>query len=326
MALEEKIPPQDLDAEQSVLGAMMLSKDAISLAIGKVKPEYFYREAHANIFSAMVALYQKNEPVDLVTVSAELKKMNKLEEAGGRIYLTEITHYVPTASNVEKYAEIVTEKALLRKLIDAGSNIVGSAFEHSGDVDIVLEDAQRKILDISRERVNDDFVKLDKVLDIVFENIQSIYDNEEKILGVPTGFSDLDALTSGFQKSDLVILAARPGVGKTTLALNFAVHAAVEKKLPVAVFSLEMPREQLAMRLLSSEAKLDSKRLRTANLHEHEYKSLMMALGHLSEAPIYIDDTAGLSPMELRAKLRRLQTEADIKLIVIDYLQLMRSS
>jgi replicative DNA helicase len=321
----DKIPPQNIDAEQSLLGAMMLSKDAIARIVGKVKAHYFYKQAHAQIFQAVIDLYRKNEPVDLITVSAELKKNDKLAESGGRAYLAEVVDSVPTAANAEKYADLVSEKALLRQLIDAGSHIIGDAFDETQEVDHVLELAQKKIGDISKERVGDDFVKLDEVLKTVFENIQSTYDTDEKILGISSGFGDLDAITSGFQKSDLLILAARPAMGKTTLALNFATNAAVKKNIPVAIFSLEMPKEQLAMRLLSSEAKIDSTRLRTANLKDHEYKDLVQGMGKLSEAPIYIDDSAGISPLELRAKCRRLQVEADIQLIVIDYLQLMRS-
>lgn len=323
--MEDKIQPQNLDAEQSVLGSMMISKDAIALAIGRVKPEHFYRSAHAHIFNAMVELYQKNEPVDLVTVSNTLRKNGNLDEAGGHSYLAEIINAVPTASNVESYASIVFEKAMLRRLIDAGSDIVKEAFDDTQYAAQVIEFAQKRVMDISSETTREDFVKLDTVIKGVFDDIQSVYDTDDKILGVTTGFHDLDNLTSGFQKGDLVILAARPAMGKTTLALNLATNAA-EKGNAVAVFSLEMPSSQLAMRLLSSESKLDSKRLRTANLHEHEYKNLMLALGKLSEMPVYIDDTPGISPLELRAKLRRLQAQDDIKLILIDYLQLMRSS
>jgi replicative DNA helicase len=326
VTMQEKIPPQDLEAEQSVLGSMMISKTAIALAMGIAKPEYFYREAHALMYKAIISLNQRNEPVDMVTVSSELKKMDALEIIGGRGYLAEVIDTVPTASNVEKYAAIVREKAILRKLIDAGSEIVGQAFDAQHDLAEVMDSAQKTITDISRENVRDDFVKLKSVLNDVFDNIQNTYGNDEKVLGVPTGFSDMDALTSGFQKSDLIILAARPAVGKTTLALNFAVNAAVNKKMPVAIFSLEMPKEQLAMRLLSYQAKIDSKRLRTANLLEHEYKSLNMAFGKLGDAPIYIDDNPGITPMELRAKCRRLQMEADVRLVIIDYLQLMRGS
>ncbi|MGE4169602.1 MAG: replicative DNA helicase [Candidatus Margulisiibacteriota bacterium] len=323
--MNTKIQPQDLDAEQSVLGSMLISKEAIAIVIGKVKQEHFYRQANANIFQAMCQLYQKSEPVDLITVGAQLKKNNAFEESGGSVYLAQVIDSVPTASNAEHYAEIVVEKAMLRKLIHVGSDIVNDAFQDDQDVDDVLNIAQKNIMDISKERVSDDFVKLDSVLKQVFDDIQAAYDSEDKILGVPTGYIDLDTMTSGFQKADLVILAARPSMGKTTLALNFAVHAAL-KKFPVAIFSLETPKEQMALRMLSSEAKIDSKRMRTSNLHEHEYRGLMHAMGALSDSPIFIDDTPGITPMDLRAKTRRLQMEADIKLIVIDYLQLMRSS
>jgi len=321
----ERIPPQDFDAEQSVLGAMMMSKLAISLVVGRLKSDYFYRDAHAHIFQAIISLYQRNEPVDLVTVSAELKKLETLDDAGGRTYLAEVINSVPTAANVEKYAEIVMEKGLLRKLIDAGGQIIKESFDDAQDPKYVLENAQKQILDISREQIQDDFVPLKSVLNEVFDNIQSVYGNEDKILGVSTGLPDLDTITSGFQKSDLIILAARPSMGKTTLALNFATYAAIEKKIPVAVFSLEMPKEQLAMRLLCAEAKMDSKRLRTANLMDHEWKDLNLAFGRLGDAPLYIDDSPGISPLEFRAKLRRLQIEANIGLVIIDYLQLMTS-
>lgn len=324
--MAEKVQPQDLDAEQSVLGSLMLSRDALAVVIGKLRSEYFYHPAHRHIFEAMLELFKKSQPIDLVTVSSELNKKKVLDSIGGSAYLADVLNSVPTAANVESYMDIVIEKALLRRVIESGSHMINEAFEQSQDVDHVIENAQKSILSISGERINDDFVKLDSVLKTVFDDIQSVYDNEDKIIGVSTGFKDLDALTSGFQKGDLVILAARPAMGKTTLAMNFAVNAALHKKQGVAVFSLEMPKEQLALRLLSSESKLDSKRLRTANLHDHEYRNLMHALGTLSEAPLYIDDTPGISPLQLRSKVRRLQVEADIKLILIDYLQLMKSA
>ncbi|MBT5953149.1 replicative DNA helicase [bacterium] len=323
--MDEKIPPSDLEAEQSVLGSMMISKDAISISVHKVKSLYFYKDAHAKIFDVIVGLYKRSEPADLVTVSSELKKLDQLDLVGGRRYLMEIIDTVPTAANVEKYINIIIEKSMLRQLIDIGSHIVSWGFEPAQDVDQALEQSQRAIMDMSKDRVSDEFVKLDAVLKTVFDDIQNVYDNDDKIIGTSTGYPDLDAMTSGFQPSDLLILAARPAMGKTTLAMNFATNLAVKQKEAVAIFSLEMPKEQLAMRLLSSESKLDSKRLRTANLLEHEYKDLVQALGMLSEAPLYIDDTPSISPLDLRAKTRRLQLEADIKLIVIDYLQLMKS-
>ncbi len=320
----EKIPPQDVEAEQSLLGAMMISSLGVAQVVGKVKPDYFYRIAHSHIFNAILSLYKSNQPIDLVTISAELKKANKLDESGGRSYLSEVIDSVPTAANIEKYADIVSEKAMLRKLIDAGSEIVAKAFDETQEVADVLESAQHSILEISREQVQDDFVKLKDILMPVMDSIESVYDNENKILGIPTGYKDLDDLTSGLQKSDMIILAARPSMGKTTLALNIALNSAVHYQKSVAMFSCEMPKEQLAMRLLSSESKINSSRLKTANILEQEYKDLSRALGRLSEANIYIDDTPAISPLEMRAKCRRLAVEGPIDLVIIDYLQLMR--
>lgn len=325
MSMQERIPPQNLEAEQSTLGAMMMSKDAIALVVSKLKPDHFYSPAHEHIYRAITDLYQKNQPIDLVTVAEQLKTTKVLDEAGGRSYLADVIETVPSAANIEKYADIVIDSAMLRKLIDAGSTIVADGFDAGLHVDDVLEDAQKKILDISKERVQDDFVPIKDILMPVMDSMHQVYDTEGRILGVPTGYDDLDKLTSGFQKSDFIILAARPAMGKTTLALNMATHAAVHHKVPVAIFSLEMPKEQLATRLLCSEAKINSSRLKTANLADHEYKQLTHALGQLSEAPIYIDDSPGLTPLELRAKSRRLQMEADIQLVIIDYLQLMRA-
>ncbi len=322
---KERIPPQNLDAEQSLIGALMLSKQAMAVVLGRVKAEHFYRDAHAHIYKAILALYQRSEPVDLVTLANELRKNGVLEEIGGRVYLAELADAVPTASNAERYADIVIEKALLRRIIDMGSDMVKMGFDDAQEAKEALEVAQRSVLALTRESIREDFVPLREVLNTVFDTMQSTYQSEDKILGVPTGFKDLDQLTSGFQAGDLIILAARPSMGKTTLALNFAAHAALNKQMPVAVFSCEMPKEQLAIRLLCAEAKLDTKRLRTANLKDHEYKDLNQAFGRLADAPLYIDDSPGISPLELRAKTRRLQMDTDVKLIVIDYMQLMRS-
>ena len=322
--MSTKVPPQNLDAEQSLLGAMMLSKDAIALIISKIRPDHFYRSAHSHIFQAIINLYKKNEPIDLVTVSNELKKTGVLDEAGGRSYLADVLDSVPSASNALHYSDIVFDKAILRRLLDTGSHIVGQAFDETNESNDVLEFAQKTILEISKEGIENDFVALKDILNTVFDSIQDTYENADKILGVPSGYQDLDTMTSGFQPGDLIILAARPSMGKTTLALNFAAQAAIEKKIPVAIFSCEMPKEQLAMRLLCAEAKLDSKRLRTANLQDFEYKDLNRAFGQLGDSPIFIDDSPGITPLELRAKCRRLQAESDVKLIIIDYLQLMR--
>lgn len=323
--MSEQVPPQDLEAEQSVLGAMMMSKEAVAQVATLLQAEYFYREAHAHIFNAVIALFQKNEPIDIITISDQLKKTNALESAGGSSYLAEVLNSVPTIANASKYADIVAEKAVLRKLIDIGAHIVADGFDESNSADAVLENAQRNILDLSKERIQDQFVLLKNILMPVVDSLHQVYDNDNKILGVSSGYKDLDSLLSGFQKSELIILAARPSMGKTTLALNFAMNAAILNKIPVAIFSLEMPKEQIAIRMLCSEAKIDSARLRTANMMDHEYKSLTYALGRLGDAPIYIEDSPGLSPLELRAKLRRLKAEVDLQLVVVDYMQLMRS-
>jgi replicative DNA helicase len=320
----DRIPPQNLEAEQSVLGAMMLSKDMIALVGMKLKPHHFYSHAHEAIFKVILELYQSNQPIDLITVSEALKKGDSLDQVGGRAYLAEIIDSVPTTSNAQQYADIVVDQAMLRQVIETGSDIVADGFDKTQHVDDVLERAQQKIMDLSRERVHDDFVPIKDVLMPVMDSMHDVYGADGQILGVTTGFDDLDQITSGFQKSDLIILAARPGMGKTTLALNIAVNAAIQKKHSIAVFSLEMPKEQLATRLLCGEAKIDSSRLKTANLQPREYDQLTHALGKLSEANIYLDDSPSLTPFELRAKTRRLQMEADVDLVIVDYLQLMR--
>ena len=326
MSTQQKIQPQDLESEKSLLGAMMLSQDAVALVIGKVNQDSFYKPSHGLIFQAIIDLFNKHEPVDLVTVSNELKKTGVLKEIGGRSYLIELTDTVPTAANAEYYCSIVFEKAMLRKLIAAGSTIIKEAYDESNEPKFVLDEAQQKILDLSKEGVKDNFIHLKEAVNTIFEQIQSNNLEDDKLVGIPTGYPDLDEMTSGFQPGDLIILAARPSVGKTTLALNIAQFLAIQKKIPVAVFSCEMPAEQLAMRLLCSEAKINSQRIRSSNMADHEYRDLNMAFGKLSEAPIYIDDTANISPIELRAKCRRLQTRTEIKLIIIDYLQLLRGS
>ncbi len=323
--MQERIPPQNLEAEQSVLGSMMLSKDAIAVVSGRLQPEYFYKDAHMHLYNAIIQLMKKGDPVDLVTVTSELKKMDLLEQAGGKAYIVDVLNSVPTATNVDYYANIVQEKALLRRLIDIGGNILENSFQDQDDVDQILGNAQRDILEISKENIQNDFVKLEHIVSTVWDDINDTYDNEDGILGVSTGYSDLDDMTSGFQPGDLVILAARPSMGKTALALNFALNASILKEDLVAIFSCEMPKEQLALRMLAAEAKVDLGRLRTANIHENEYRGLSQALGRLSEAPMYIDDTPSITPLMMRAKCRRLQMEGELRLIIVDYLQLMRS-
>ena len=326
MAKQQKLQPQNIESEQSLLGAMMISKDAVAVVIGKLKSESFYKPSHGIIFDEIINLFNNNEPIDLVTVSNALKKAGQLAEVGGRSYLIELTDAVPTASNADYYATIIFEKFLLRQLITAGSDIIKEAFDEGNEPKEVLDGAQQHIMELSKQGTKDNFIHLKEAVNTVFEKIQSTNLSEDKLLGTPTGYPDLDKMTSGFQPGDLIILAARPSMGKTTLALNFAQFLSIQKKESVAVFSCEMPSEQLAMRLLCSEAKIDSTRIRSSSLADHEYKDLNMAFGKLSEAPIYIDDTPNLSPIELKAKFRRLQTRAKPKLIIIDYLQLLRGS
>ncbi len=325
MRAEDRIPPHDLEAERSVLGSMMLSPEAVADGLSRLRSTHFYRPSHGIVFSAIFALFERKEPVDMVTVSAELKRMDKLDVIGGKSYLADVADSVPVAAHIEHYAKIVMEKAMLRQLIDAGTDIVHEAFSDQKEADRVLEDSHQRIMKLLNEQVQDEFVMLKDILGPVIDNIESVYDNDDKILGISTGYPDLDKMTSGFQPSDLIILAARPAMGKTTLAMNFAVNAALQKKVPIAFFSLEMPKEQLALRLLSMESKINMARLRTASIGDQEWKALTQALGRLSETQIFIDDSPSLTPIELRAKCRRLMRDYPVGLVVVDYLQLMRS-
>jgi replicative DNA helicase len=322
--MSNRVPPQSIDAEQSILGALMISKDAIASVLGQIQPDDFYVSRHSELYKAILSLYQKNEAIDVVTIVDELNKLNTLEKAGGKEYTVDILNAVPTAANVHYYVDIVKEKSILRKMIASGTSIVSKAFEDSEETDELLNGAIKDFMEISKSSTENDFSKLGDVVNNVWDNISESYGKEDQILGVPTGFKDFDLLCSGFQPSDLIILAARPAMGKTTLAMNFALNAGLQSDTGVAVFSLEMPKEQLALRMLSSEAKVDMSRLRTANIAEQEYRGLAKALGRLDNAPIFIDDTPGISPMQLRAKCRRLMMEHDIKMVIIDYLQLMR--
>lgn len=322
--MADRLPPQDLDAEQSVLGALMLSKDAIAAVAGKLKPDYFYKDAHKHIYEAMLSLNEKMEPVDLVTISAELKKKDMLDKIGGRAYIADIVNAVPSAANVEHYANIIHEKALLRLLISSSGEMIKDAYEEQEEVETILGNAQKTIMNLTKESVDNDLVPLGNVVSSVWDTINETFGSEDQVIGTPTGYKDLDEMTSGFQPADLIILAARPSMGKTALALNFAMNASLHYGKKVAFFSLEMPKEQLAIRMLSSEARVPLDRLKRANLADQDYKGLSHALGKLSESHIYIDDTPSISPLTLRAKARRAQMEHGLDLILIDYLQLMR--
>lgn len=322
---EERVPPQDLHAEQSVIGAMLIDKNACSRAMEVLSSDSFYRDAHKFIYEAIIALTEKNEPVDIVTVTSELRNSGKLDAVGGSVYISDLLGSVPTSANVEYYAKIVDEKAVLRRLIEAGSQIITDAFESQKDVDFVLDNAEKNIFDIALKRVRQGFHKIDNVLKNVLDRIDTLYGKKDSITGIPTGFPDLDKITAGFQNAEMIIIAARPSVGKTAFALNIAQNAAIRHKIPVAIFSLEMSKEQLAQRLLCSESEIDAQRLKTASLSDAGWKRLTRSLGKLSEAPIFIDDSASISTMEMRAKARRLKIDQGLGLLIIDYMQLMQA-
>ncbi|MFH1428199.1 MAG: replicative DNA helicase [Candidatus Margulisiibacteriota bacterium] len=321
--MAERIPPHNNEAEQAVLGAMLLDKETISRVVEILRADCFYNDSHRFIFQAIISLYEDNKPIDMVTVADNLRKNKQLDSIGGSVYLTDILDAIPTASNVEYYARLVDDASILRNMITTGSELVTMAFDPEQEVGSVLENAQRKIFDIAKNRVQKSFTDLKSVLLPVMNKIEESYGKDEVITGVPSDFADLDYLTSGFQKSDMIILAARPSMGKTSFALNIAANVAVKHKIPTAIFSLEMSKEQLAFRLLCSESGIDSHRLKTANLKDHEHNSLAKNLGKLGDAPIFIDDTASLSCLEMKAKARRLALEENIGLVIIDYLQLI---
>lgn len=320
----ERIPPQSVEAEQAVLGSLLVNPETITKVIDMVQSEQFYRKAHQIIYAAIRDLFEKNEPVDIVTVSQVLKDQGKLDSVGGRQYLTDLAMSVATTANAEYYAKTVGEKSLLRSLISAGTEIVQTCYEEI-DADMAVDKAERLIFSIAQNR---DMGALTHVGDIVnesFARIEKRYENRDALSGLSTGFYDLDEMTSGWQKSDLVILAARPSMGKTAFVLNLAQHAGVQENAPVAIFSLEMSKEQLVQRLLCSEARLDMNKLRTGLLHTNDWSALADSMGRLGEAPIYIDDTPAVTVLDIRAKCRRLKTEMkDLGLIVIDYIQLMQ--
>jgi len=320
---KERIPPQNLAAEQSVLGSLLIDKTAVAKVIEILSPDSFYRDAHRYIYEAILKLFDLGEPVDSLTVSELLRKEGRLDGAGGSVYITDLINSVPTSANVEYYGRIVEEKAILRRLIEEGTRIVQDAFDEPENVDQVLDKAEKSIFDIALKRVKEGFHKIDGVLKKVLDKIDRLYEKKENITGIPSGYQDLDNLTAGFQNADLIIIAARPSVGKTALALNIAQNVCIKHKIPVALFSLEMSKEQLAQRILCSEAEIDAIRLKTASLPDAGWKKLTKALSKLSDAQLYIDDSATITSMEIRAKARRLKAERGLGLVIVDYLQLM---
>jgi len=322
--LAQRIPPQSLEAEVSVLGGILLENEALNRVLEVIREGDFYRESHRKIFSAILNLYERNEPADLITLSEVLKKRGSFEEVGGIEYLNSLVNSVPTAANISYYAKIIKEKSILRKLINRATEIISQGYGDAGDVDEFLDRAEHSIFEISEDRVRPSFYPIKDIIKSSFKTIEKLYEKRQLITGVATGFSRLDELTSGLQPSDLIIVAGRPSMGKTAFALNIAQHAAIEARVPAAIFSLEMAKEQLALRMLCSEAKVDAHRLRGGFLSESDWPKLTRAAGNLSEAPIFIDDTPGLTALEMRAKSRRLKAERNLGLIIVDYLQLMR--
>ncbi|WP_024614043.1 replicative DNA helicase [Clostridium sp. Ade.TY] len=321
-----KTLPQSIEAEQSVIGSMIIDRSAIAQAAEGLDDDDFYRDSHKVLFKSIIEMFKKDMAVDLVTVLEELKANDMLERAGGVTYVTEITSSVPTTANLSSYIKIVQEKSTLRKLIKASSSIIEESYNKQGEVENVLDAAEKRIFDIAEKRTTSDFEPLNQVLERGFIEIERLFNNKGEITGVGSGFVDLDAKTSGFQKGDMVLIAARPSMGKTTFALNIAEYAALREGKSVVIFSLEMSKEQLAYKLLCSEANVDMLKLRTGALDDKDWENIARATGPLSKAKIYIDDTAGVSVMEMRSKCRRLKIEYGIDLILIDYLQLMSGS
>jgi replicative DNA helicase len=321
-----KIPPQSLEAEEAVIGGILLDNSALDRALELIRPDDFYRESHRKIMRAVVELSERSEPIDLVTLSDTLKSRNEIESIGGAAYLAELADRVPTAANVAYYARLVKEKALLRGLIEAATQIASRGYESPGDVEQFLDDAEHKIFEISERKVRQSFFRIRDIMVESMRAIEQLYERRELVTGVPTGFADLDKLTAGLQPSDLIVVAGRPSMGKTAFALNIAAYAAMHADLGVAVFSLEMSKEQLVLRMLCSEARVDQSKVRAGFAAERDFPKLALAASRLAEAPIYIDDTPALSVLELRAKARRLKRDRESKLglIVVDYLQLMR--
>ena len=318
------LQPQSIEAEQAVLGAMLSSKDAISKALQWVRSHHFYKESHSKIFLVMSDLFDKGEPIDTISVINKLKKNKQIDDVGGAYFITGLVESVPTAANVESYAKIVLEKFMLRELIRASHELSKDAYNDRQDVGEILDAAEQTIFAITQDRLRGGFLPIDGILHETFKNLDRIASNPGSVTGVASGLIDLDEITSGFQKGDLVIIAGRPSMGKTALALSIMRNAAIDFKVPVGMFSLEMANHQLAQRLLCAEGRVDSHLVRTGKLPKNQWKNLSLAVGSLAEAEIYLDDTPAITVLELRAKARRLKAEKNIGLIIIDYLQLMQ--
>ena len=322
----DRMPPQNIEAEQAVLGAIFLESSALTLASEILIPEDFYRASHQKIFNAMLKVADKGEPVDLVTVTAELADAKMLEEIGGVSYLSELANSVPTAANVEYYARIVEEKSILRRLIRTATAIAQEGYTREDEIDSLLNEAEKRIMEVSQRKNAGAFQNIKDILVQTYDNIEMLHNRKGEITGIPTGFTELDRMTAGFQRSDLIIVAARPSVGKTAFALNIAQNVATKTNENVAIFSLEMSAQQLVMRMLCAEGNINAQNLRTGKLTPEDWGKLTMAMGSLSNAGIYIDDTPGIRISEIRAKCRRLKQESGLGMVLIDYLQLIQGS
>jgi replicative DNA helicase len=318
------MPPQNVEAEQSVLGTVLLSDHSLSSVLELLVSNDFYKDSHKLIFEAMIVLFERNEPQDIITVSNQLKDLNQLDAAGGVAYLATLSSIVPVTANLFHYAKIIRQKAVLRNLISVNTDIASRCYEEQGDIDTLVDEAEQAIFEIARSKSDKSFTPLKRIIPGAFETVEQLYKRKEHITGVPTGFSKLDQMTAGLQPSDLIIVAGRPSMGKTAFAMNIAQNASLLEKTGVAIFSLEMSKEQLAMRLLCSAGHIDSQRVRTGKLHNEDWPKLTRAVGMLTEAPMYIDDTPAISVLEMRAKVRRLAAQYPLGMIIVDYLQLMR--
>jgi replicative DNA helicase len=322
----DRLPPQNLDSEQAVLGSILIDRDAIIEVADFLHPDDFYRQAHGRIFAAMLDLFEHREPIDVVTVAEALERAGELEAVGGPSYLSQLGNDTPTAVHVAQYGRIVERKALLRRLIQAAGRIAAIGYEDGPDIQEAIDRSEAELFAVSQRRSGDSFSPLRTLLHNAYDRLDYLHAHRGEIIGIPSGFPDLDLLTTGFQASDLIVLAARPSVGKTSLALNIAEHASVREGKTVGVFSLEMSKEQLVLRLLSSVAAIDSQRLRSGFLEEMDFARIAPAMNALSEAPLFIDDTPAITTMELRTKARRLQAERGLDLLIVDYLQLMQAT
>ncbi|AGP51605.1 replicative DNA helicase [Streptomyces rapamycinicus] len=321
----ERVPPQDLDAEQSVLGGMLLSKDAIADVVEVLKGNDFYRPAHETVYQAILDLYAKGEPADPITVAAELTKRGEIARVGGASYLHTLVQSVPTAANAEYYAEIVHERAVLRRLVEAGTRITQMGYAADGDVDEIVNNAQAEIYAVTEQRTSEDYLPLGDIMEGALDEIEAIGSRSGQMSGVPTGFTDLDSLTNGLHPGQMIVIAARPAMGKSTLALDFARACSIKHAMPSVIFSLEMGRNEIAMRLLSAEARVALHHMRSGSMTDEDWTRLARRMPDVSQAPLFIDDSPNLSMMEIRAKCRRLKQRNDLQLVIIDYLQLMQS-